>query len=87
VTRSAQVAGGGWARLLTTESVALAAGIAGLLLSAGLLGRRNRGSARAIRAVPLRGALPSPPEVVVTVASAEALGLPAGKILEKMMIW
>ena len=61
--------------------VALAAGLVGLLLSAGLLGGRVEDRLGQFVLFHLRGALPSPPEVVVVAedrASAEALGLPSG---------
>lgn len=61
--------------------VALAAGLAGLLLNAGLLGGGIEDRLGQFVLFQLRGALPPPPEVVVVAedrASAEALGLPSG---------
>src|SRR6516165_2425949 len=73
--------GGRIARLRVAGVVALAAGVAGLLLSAGLLGGRVEDRLGQFVLFHLRGALPSPPEVIVVAedrASAEALGLPSG---------
>jgi adenylate cyclase len=70
-----------WAKLRIAGIVALAAGLVGLLLSAGLLGGRVEDRLGQFVLFHLRGALPSPPEVVVVAkdrASAEALGLPFG---------
>jgi adenylate cyclase len=70
-----------WAGLRIAGFVALAAGIAGLLLSADLLGRGIEDRLGEFVLFRLRGALPSPPEVVVVAqdrASAQALGLPSG---------
>jgi adenylate cyclase len=72
---------GPWALLRTVGLVALATLIAGLLLSSDLLGRGIEDRLGQFMLFRLRGALPSPPEVVVVAedrASAEALGLPAG---------
>ena len=70
-----------WAGLRIAGFVTLAAGLAGLLLSAGLLGGRVEDRLGQFVLFHLRGALPAPPEVVVVAedrASAEALGLPSG---------
>ena len=57
--------GGRIARLRVAGVVALAAGIAGLLLSAGVLGGRVEDRLGQFVLFHLRGALPSPPEVIV----------------------
>jgi adenylate cyclase len=70
-----------WAGAHIAGVVALAAGLAGLLLSADLLGAGIEDRLGEFVLVRLRGALPSPPEVVVAAqdrASAQALGLPSG---------
>jgi adenylate cyclase len=72
---------GRWAGLRVAGPVALAAGIAGLLLSPDMLGGRIEDRLGEFVLFHLRGTLPPPPEVVVVAedrASAEALGLPAG---------
>src|ERR1700745_2119527 len=68
-----------WAGLRIARTVALATGLAGLLLSAGLLGGRIEDRLGQFVLFHFRGALPAPSEVVVVAkdrASAEALGLP-----------
>src|ERR1700732_5370421 len=70
-----------WAGARIAGVVALAAGAAGLLLSADLLGSGIEDRLGEFVLFRLRGALPSPPEVVVVAqdrASAQALGLPSG---------
>jgi adenylate cyclase len=70
-----------WAGLRIAGFVALAAGVAGLLLSADVLGGGIEDRFGEFVLFHLRGALPAPPEVVVVAedrASAEALGLPFG---------
>ncbi len=69
------------ARLGVAAWVTLAAGLAGLLLSADLLGGGIEDRLGHFVLFRMRGALPPPPEVVVVAedrASAEALGLPHG---------
>jgi adenylate cyclase len=61
--------------------VTLAAGLAGLILSAGMLGGKIEARLGQFVLFHLRGALPPPPEVVVVAvdrASAETMGLPSG---------
>jgi adenylate cyclase len=68
-----------WVGLGTAGLVAFAAGLVGLLLSAGVLGGGVEDRLGQFVLFHLRGALPAPPEVVVVAedrASAEALGLP-----------
>jgi adenylate cyclase len=70
-----------WPGLRIAGFVVLAAGVAGLLLSADLLGRGIEDQLGEFVLFRLRGSLPSPPEVVVVAedrASAEVLGLPSG---------
>jgi adenylate cyclase len=70
-----------WAGLRIASCVALAAGVAGLLLSVDLLGGGIEDRLGQFVLFHLRGALPPPIEAVVVAedrASAEALGLPAG---------
>ena len=70
-----------WASLRIGGFVALAAGLVGLLLSAGPLGGRIEDRLGQFVLFHLRGALPSPTEVLVVAkdrASAEALDLPLG---------